>query len=79
MSKRQTSAWKWTRIQSTVSDGWVTLEGSVDVWHQREDAARAVRGLTGVRGVTNLVALSTMRVDVEQVRREIRGGARAKG
>src|SRR6266542_2713292 len=30
-------------IQSTVSDGIVTLEGSVDFWHQREDAERAVR------------------------------------
>ena len=26
------------RIKSTVSAGWVTLEGNVDFWQQREDA-----------------------------------------
>jgi osmotically-inducible protein OsmY len=41
------------RIQSTVSNGWVTLEGTVDSWAQREDAERAVQNLVGVRGVTD--------------------------
>jgi osmotically-inducible protein OsmY len=41
------------RIQSSVSNGWVTLEGTVDKPTQREDAERAVRNLAGVRGVTN--------------------------
>src|SRR5688572_4261876 len=40
------------RIRSTVSNGHVTLEGDVDYWHEREDAARAVRNLSGVRGVS---------------------------
>jgi osmotically-inducible protein OsmY len=31
-----------TRIQSTVSNGAVTLDGSVDNWSQRQDAERAV-------------------------------------
>jgi osmotically-inducible protein OsmY len=39
------------RIRSTVSDGWVTLEGDVDYWNQREDAERAIRNLAGVRGI----------------------------
>jgi osmotically-inducible protein OsmY len=39
------------RIRSTVSDGWVTLEGEVDYWSQREDAERAIRNLAGVRGI----------------------------
>ena len=41
------------RITSTVSMGIVTLEGPVDTWAQRADAERAVRGLSGVRGVIN--------------------------
>ena len=41
------------RIRSTVSDGWVTLEGDVDHWNQREDAERAIRNLAGVRGVAS--------------------------
>ena len=40
-------------IQSTVSDGWVTLAGSVAYLRQGQDALRAVRNLAGVRGVTN--------------------------
>jgi osmotically-inducible protein OsmY len=45
------------RIQSTISNGVVTLAGTVDFWSQREDAARAVRNLMGVRGVNNMIRL----------------------
>ena len=41
------------RVRSTVSDGWVTLEGNVDTWMEREDAARVVASVPGVRGVTD--------------------------
>jgi osmotically-inducible protein OsmY len=44
-------------IRSTVAGGWVTLEGTVDRWAQREAAGQAVRGLAGVRGVTNRLAV----------------------
>lgn len=40
-------------IQTTVSDGWVTLEGEVESLTEHEDAERAVNKLVGVRGVTN--------------------------
>jgi osmotically-inducible protein OsmY len=44
-------------VKVTVSKGWVTLEGRVE-WHfQRREAERAVRRLTGVRGVTNLITV----------------------
>ena len=45
------------RIQSTVSDGSVTLEGTVDLPSEREDAERAVRNLAGVRRVINKIAV----------------------
>lgn len=45
------------QITCTVSDGWVTLEGNVDVWRQREDAEHAVRHLACVRGVNNLIVV----------------------
>lgn len=41
------------RIRSTVSDGWVTLDGTVEFPHERADAERAVSQITGVCGVTN--------------------------
>jgi osmotically-inducible protein OsmY len=59
------------RIGSTVADGWVTLEGEVDFWHQREDADRAVRRLAGVRGVTNRLLVSAPVIAADEVREEI--------
>lgn len=45
------------QIDVTVSKGWVTLKGSVEWQHQREDAERAIRRLTGVKGITNLIVV----------------------
>jgi osmotically-inducible protein OsmY len=42
-------------IKATVTHGWVTLEGHVDWAYQSEAADRLVRGLIGVKGVTNRV------------------------
>jgi osmotically-inducible protein OsmY len=43
------------RIKIKVSKGWVTLEGTVDWEFQKNAAEKAVRKLTGVKGVSNLV------------------------
>jgi osmotically-inducible protein OsmY len=43
------------RIKVKVSKGWITLEGSVDWQYQRTAAENAVRGLIGVKGVSNLI------------------------
>jgi osmotically-inducible protein OsmY len=59
------------RIKSTVSDGWVTLEGDVDFWHQRQDAERTVLRLEGVIGVTNQITVAPKRVDPKELREEI--------
>lgn len=40
-------------VTAVVSDGWITLNGKVNWNYQRESAARTVRDLTGVKGVTN--------------------------
>jgi osmotically-inducible protein OsmY len=45
------------RIQSTVSNGVVTLEGTVDTWSAFDDAARCVRNLRGVVEVKNLLSV----------------------
>lgn len=45
------------RIKVKVEGGWVTLEGDVDWYYQKEAAERAVRYLTGVRGVDNLITV----------------------
>jgi osmotically-inducible protein OsmY len=45
------------KIVVSVSDGWVKLSGSVDWEYQRSAAQRAVRDLTGVVGVSNLITV----------------------
>jgi len=59
------------KIRSTVSNGWVTLEGEVEQWTQREDARRAVERLTGVRGVTNQILVRPRVVDSGRIRRVV--------
>ena len=56
------------RIRSTVSDGWVTLEGAVNQLSESEEAERAVHHLRGVRGVTNKIEVSGPKVKPEKVR-----------
>ena len=58
-------------IQSTVSNGWVTLEGQVDYWRERTDAERAIRRLAGVVGVINKVTIRKQAVNEKQLREEI--------
>jgi osmotically-inducible protein OsmY len=40
-------------VTAIVTDGWVTLNGKVHWNYQRDAAARAVRDLVGVKGITN--------------------------
>jgi osmotically-inducible protein OsmY len=53
------AALKWNtvvpedRVSVAVSDGYVTLSGSVDWRYQKDAALRTVRDLTGVKGVAN--------------------------
>lgn len=57
------SALKWnievpdTRITVKVENGWVTLHGDVDWQFQKLAAERAVRYLTGVKGVNDLLVV----------------------
>jgi osmotically-inducible protein OsmY len=57
------AAFKWNvlipaeRIGVKVENGWVTLTGEVEWEYQRSSAAKAVRSLTGVVGVSNDITL----------------------
>jgi osmotically-inducible protein OsmY len=46
------------RIQVRVADGVVTLKGSVEWHYQREAAERALRSMTGLRGLINQLSVS---------------------
>lgn len=58
------------RVTVAVSKGWVTLKGTVDWQYQKDAGARAVRDLTGVRGVTNRIMIQP-RVKTIDVRDKI--------
>jgi osmotically-inducible protein OsmY len=59
------------KISSTVSDGFVTLEGTVERWSQRDDAERAIRNLTGVRAVINKITVKSAKPVTEDVHKAI--------
>ena len=61
-----------TRVQAAVTNGWVTLEGTVDWRHERDAAAHAVQHLAGVRGVTNNITVAFRRLSPYDVGRSIR-------
>lgn len=44
-------------LNAAVDQGWVTLSGTADWHYQRQGAERLIRGLDGVVGVTNDIAL----------------------
>jgi len=77
IAKAVRSALEWDvfvpeyRVQSTVSGGVVTLKGEVESWSQRDDAERAVRNLSGVRGVTNRLEVKPPKVAATEVQKSI--------
>lgn len=61
------------RIQVKVTNGWITLEGEVDLYFQKEAAERAVRFLMGVKGVANLITLRATPTPAD-IKQRIRAG-----
>lgn len=74
LARAVADALKWNvlvpheRIKVAVDHGWVTLEGDVDWFYQKEEAEKTVRNLTGVKGITNLITVYEQPVpnDVKQ-------------
>lgn len=63
-----------TRIHSTVSKGFVILEGEVDSWADKLAAECAIENLTGVRGVDNRIEVKIKkRIDSDAIRKAIEG------
>jgi osmotically-inducible protein OsmY len=70
------AALKWNtvvpddRVTVTAANGWLTLNGTLDGQYQKDAAARAVRDLMGVKGVTNNITVQP-RVKTIDVRDKI--------
>jgi osmotically-inducible protein OsmY len=54
-------------IQFTVSNGWVALEGTVNLSRERMNAERLVRRLAGVRGVYNDIIVNSSEIKPENI------------
>lgn len=63
LARRATQTLRWNasipqeRVRVAVQDGWVTLRGSVQWDFQRRWVERLVQSLTGIRGVSNKIAV----------------------
>jgi osmotically-inducible protein OsmY len=70
------AALKWSatvpneRVTVTVANGWIALNGTLDWQYQKDAAARGVRDLVGVKGVTNNITVKP-RVSTMDVRDKI--------
>jgi osmotically-inducible protein OsmY len=58
-------------IKVSVERGWVTLEGTVNSKFQRTSANDAVRYLTGIKGVINLITVEQPAINSSQVKTKI--------
>ncbi|HET9002827.1 MAG TPA: BON domain-containing protein [Gemmatimonadaceae bacterium] len=64
IAHRAVNALKWdvevpdAKLKVRVDKGWITLEGEVDWNFERQAAERAVRYLTGVKGVSNQIRIT---------------------
>jgi osmotically-inducible protein OsmY len=58
-------------IRSTVSEGRVTLEGEVSTLREKQDAERAIRFLSGVKGVNNSLSVTPSKAEPKQLRKAI--------
>jgi osmotically-inducible protein OsmY len=60
----------YERIKVVANNGWINLEGEVEWNYQRELAENAVRRLSGVKGVSNLIHVKP-RVTASEVKQKI--------
>lgn len=58
-------------VKVIVSRGWVALEGTVQFHYERVAAEYAVRGLRGVKGVTNLISVKPPQASPKDIKRRI--------
>jgi len=66
------------KIKARVAGAWVTLEGDVEWAFQKDSAFRAVRFLTGVRGVTNAIKIVPAFVSSLDVTEKIKDALRRR-
>jgi osmotically-inducible protein OsmY len=64
------------RIKATVDDGWIALDGEVEWQYQKWAAESAVRNLTGIKGVSNLLTVKPRNASTHEVGQKIKDSMR---
>ena len=64
------------RIKAAVEDGWIDLQGDLEWQYQKWAAEGAVRNLTGVKGVTNLITVKPKKASTFEVGQKIKDSMR---
>jgi len=59
------------RVKVIVAHGWITLEGTVKFHYERVAAEYAARGITGVKGVTNLISVTPPQASPKDIKHKI--------
>lgn len=59
------------QIRATVTNGWVTLEGTAGSLAEKAEASRAIARLAGVAGVSNDIDVSPEHADPVAVQRQV--------
>lgn len=78
LAHRILDAFKWDilvpddRVKVLVREGWVQLDGEVEWQYQKDATVRAVRNITGVRGMTNALTVVPAAVTARDVSKKIR-------
>jgi len=64
------------KIKATVEKGWVHLKGDVEWQYQKTAAAAALRNLTGIKGLTNLIRVKPLKASAYEVGNKIKDSLR---
>lgn len=67
--------YSYEQIKVVVKDGWVTLEGEVEWQYQRQTAEAALRRLSGIKGISNLILVKP-RVQPAEIKNKIQEALR---
>ncbi len=65
-------------VKARVEGGWVELSGEVEWEYQRAATEKCVRGLTGVKGITNSIFIKAKEVQPELIKQRIEEALRVK-
>ncbi len=84
LAKAVVNQFKWNvqvpdeMVKASVENGWVDLTGEVEWFYQKNATENCVRGLAGVKGVTNNIKIKAKTVSPDTVKEKIEAALKRK-